>query len=158
MAQKITPCLWFDTQAEEAAKFYTSIFDDSRILETTHYGANAQMPEGTVLAVTFQLEGQRFMALNGGPVFDFTPAISLYVDCQTQQEVDEKWASLCAGGEEGQCGWLTDRYGVSWQIVPTSMLKYLYSEDSQAAQRAWQVMLQMKKIDMAAIEKAYSGE
>lgn len=155
--QKITPFLWFDTQAEEAIAFYTSTFKDSRVLEVTRYGEVGPGPAGQVMVITFQLEGQDFAALNGGPHFQFTPAISLYVDCETQDEVDALWEQLSAGGREEQCGWLTDRYGVSWQIVPRGLPDLLYGKDSARSQRAMQAMLQMTKLDLAALQRAYDG-
>ena len=151
---KIRPCLWFEDQAEEAATFYTSIFDDSAILETSHYGEGAPMPAGTVLTVTFRLAGQQFMALNGGPEFNFTEAISFYVDCETQAEVDGLWAKLSAGGEEGPCGWLKDKYGLSWQITPGILGRMLQDEDTARAQRVMAAMLQMSKIDIARLHQA----
>ncbi len=144
MLQKITPYLWFDTQAKEAAVFYCSLFKDSKILS-----ANPMI-------VTFQLEGQRFMALNGGPRFQFTEAISLFVDCDTQEEVDHFWNKLTAdGGEESMCGWLKDKYGLSWQIVPKALIKYLGNEDKVKAQKVMQAMLSMKKIDIRALDAAF---
>lgn len=157
VTQKITPFLWFDSNAEEAAKFYTSVFKNSRIIETSRYGeATSQAagkPKGSVLTVTFELEGQRFMALNGGPVFN--PAISLFVSCETQEEVDELWDRLTEGGQEVECGWLTDKFGVSWQIVPSIMGEIIHSKDARRAENAMKAMLQMKKLDMAALKKAY---
>lgn len=155
--QKITPFLWFDDQAEEAARFYTSIFQNSKITGMAYYGENSQKPEGTVMTVNFQLEGQDFIALNGGPYFTFTPAISLFVNCQNQAEVDELWARLTEGGEEEQCGWLKDKYGVSWQIIPVELLELLSSSDAERSQRATEAMLQMVKIDIAKIRQAFEG-
>lgn len=155
--QKITPFLWFDDQAEEAARFYTSIFQNSKITGMAYYGENSQKPEGTVMTVNFQLEGQDFIALNGGPYFTFTPAISLFVNCQNQAEVDELWARLTEGGEEEQCGWLKDKYGVSWQIIPVELLELLSSSDTERSQRATEAMLQMVKIDIAKIRQAFEG-
>jgi predicted 3-demethylubiquinone-9 3-methyltransferase (glyoxalase superfamily) len=152
--QKITPCLWFDTQAEEAATFYTSIFENSRILDVGHYGEAGPRPAGMVMTVNFELDGQEFVALNGGPEFTFDEAISFQVSCQTQEEVDEFWSRLSEGGEEGPCGWLKDRYGLSWQIVPTRLMELISDPDPQRAQRAMSAMLGMKKIDIAAVEKA----
>ena len=152
---KITPCLWFDTQAEEAANFYTSVFKNSRILEVTHYGEAGPRPAGMVLTVSFELEGRPFVALNGGPEFTFDEAISFQVDCQTQEEVDEFWSTLTAdGGQEGPCGWLKDKFGVSWQIVPVRLTELLTDPDSGRAQRAMRAMMEMQKIDIAAIEQA----
>lgn len=155
--QKIMPCLWFDDQAEEAANFYASIFKDSQILEVSRYGEGGPMPAGTALTVTFQLEGQQFMALNGGPQFQFTEAISLYVDCEDQAEVDHLWDSLTAGGEESMCGWLKDKFGLSWQIVPGTLGDMMHDEDPARAQRVIAAMLQMRKIDIAGLQRAYDG-
>jgi len=156
--QTITPCLWFDDKAEEAVNFYTSILKHSRIKGITRYGkAGAEVsgrPKGTVMTVTFQLDGQEFLALNGGPHFTFSPAISFIVNCETQQEVDELWEKLSAGGEKQRCGWLKDKYGVSWQIVPTILGELLTDKDAAKAERVMKAMLQMKKIDIAALEKA----
>jgi len=160
----ITPFLWFDEQAEEAAKHYVSIFsslgsDDSQIMEVTRYGeAGAQAagrPEGSVMTVAFRLGGQDFVALNGGPEFQFTEAISLMVDCETQGEVDQLWERLSEGGEQGPCGWLKDRYGLSWQIVPTALGQMLGDEDPKRAGRVMAAMLQMKKIDIETLQQAY---
>jgi predicted 3-demethylubiquinone-9 3-methyltransferase (glyoxalase superfamily) len=153
--QKITPFLWFDTQAEEAAKFYLSIFENSKIETVTRYGAAGPGPKGSVMTVDFELAGQEFVALNGGPQFKFTEAISLVVNCETQQEVDEFWAKLSKGGQEVECGWLKDRYGLSWQIVPTILSKLLSDPDPKKAQRVMEAMLKMKKIDIAALKKAH---
>lgn len=155
---KITPFLWFDNQAEEAASFYTSIFANSRIVSTTRYGEGAPRPKGGVMTVVFELDGQRFIALNGGPLFKFTEAISFSVDCKTQQEVDEYWEKLTAGGEVSQCGWLKDKYGLSWQIVPTVLGELLSDPDPQKAKRAMEAMLKMKKIDIAALKRAYEQQ
>jgi predicted 3-demethylubiquinone-9 3-methyltransferase (glyoxalase superfamily) len=152
--QRITPNLWFDTEAEEAAKFYTSIFEDSRINNVSHYRHAGPRPAGMVMTVDFELEGQSFTALNGGPDFKFTEAISLLVNCKTQEEVDELWAKLGEGGEEGPCGWLKDKYGLSWQIVPTRLGELLADEDTERANRVMQAMLQMKKIVIADLERA----
>lgn len=151
----ITPFLWFDTQAEEAAKFYVSIFKNSKILAITRYGEAGPGPKGSVMTVRFQLEGQEFIALNGGPHFKFTEAISFSVDCKTQPEVDEFWEKLSAGGEEGPCGWLKDKYGLSWQINPTILGEMLNDPDPQKSKRVMQAMLQMKKIDIQALRRAY---
>lgn len=153
--QKTTPCLWFDTQGEEAAKFYTSIFKNSRILDVTRYGDAGPRPAGTVMTVSFELDGQEFVALNGGPDFTFNEAISFQVNCETQEEVDEFWGRLSEGGEKGPCGWLKDRYGVSWQIVPTLLTKLISDPDPQKSQRVMKAMLEMSKIDMAALQNAY---
>jgi predicted 3-demethylubiquinone-9 3-methyltransferase (glyoxalase superfamily) len=155
--QKITPFLWFDGRAEEAANYYTSIFKDSKVVEVVRYGKAGPGPEGTVMIVGFELEGQRFLALNGGPQFAFTEAISLMVHCETQEEVDELWARLADGGEEGQCGWLKDRFGLSWQVVPSALPRLLRDPDPARSQRVMQAMLQMKKIDIARLEQAANG-
>ncbi|MGH3664911.1 MAG: VOC family protein [Egibacteraceae bacterium] len=152
--QKITACLWFDTQAEEAANFYTTIFRDSRILQVARYGEAGPGPEGSVMTVSFELDGQEFVALNGGPEFTFNEAISFQVSCETQDEVDEFWSRLSEGGEEGPCGWLKDRYGVSWQIIPTRLNELLSDPDPEKSQRAMRAMLDMKKIDIATLEQA----
>jgi predicted 3-demethylubiquinone-9 3-methyltransferase (glyoxalase superfamily) len=155
--QKITPNLWFDTEAEEAAEFYTSIFKDSKITSVSYYPDSAPRPAGMVLTVEFLLEGQSFTALNGGPDFKFNEAVSLLVDCADQEEVDELWAKLGEGGEEGPCGWLKDRYGLSWQIIPTRLTELLQDDDAEKANRVMQAMLQMGKIDIGDLEKAYEG-
>jgi predicted 3-demethylubiquinone-9 3-methyltransferase (glyoxalase superfamily) len=149
--QKITTFLWFDDQAEEAAGFYTSLFKDSRVLEVT------PGPAGSAMVVTFELAGQRFIALNGGPEFKFTEAVSLYVDCDSQEEVDELWAKLTEGGEESQCGWLKDKYGLSWQIIPRRLQELIGDPDPERAQRAVQAMLGMGKIDVQGLEDAANG-
>ena len=154
---KITPCLWFDNQAEEAAQYYTTIFKNSRIVEVVRYGEAGPGPVGSVMVVDFLLDGQQFTALNGGPIFTFNEAISLVVHCQTQAEVDELWEKLTAGGKPGQCGWLKDRYGVSWQIVPTALLEMMTDKDPVKAQRATAAMLQMTKPDIAAARRAFEG-
>jgi predicted 3-demethylubiquinone-9 3-methyltransferase (glyoxalase superfamily) len=155
--QKITTYLWFDNQAEEAAQFYTSLFADSRILEVQRYPEGAPGPAGPAMIVTFELAGQRFIALNGGPQFTFNESVSLYVDCESQDEVDELWAKLTDGGEESQCGWLKDRWGLSWQIIPRRLSELLSDPDPARAQRAMQAMLGMQKIDVQALEKAAAG-
>ena len=152
--QKITPCLWFDTQGEQAAKFYTTVFSNSRIVDIARYGAAGPRPEGTVMTVTFELDGQRFVALNGGPEFTFNEAISFQVSCETQKEVDHFWGKLSEGGQEGPCGWLKDRYGVSWQIVPTALVELLSDPDPAKSQAAMKAMLGMHKIDIDAIRRA----
>ena len=160
--QKITPFLWFDDRAEEAATFYTSIFRNSKIVNIARYGdAGAEVsgrPKGTVMTVEFQLEGQEFVALNGGPQFKFTEAISFVVNCQTQEEVDEYWKKLSDGGREVQCGWLKDKYGLSWQIVPTILNEMLNDPDPKKAERVMKAMLQMKKIDIKALKQAYEQQ
>ncbi|MBE0701976.1 MAG: VOC family protein [Afipia sp.] len=153
--QKITPCLWFDNQAEEAANFYVSAFQNSSVTSISRYGDAGPGLEGSVLTVMFNLEGQDFMALNGGPVFQFSPAISMYVDCATQAEVDHLWNRLSAVPEAEQCGWLQDKYGVSWQIVPSILGELMQSGDPMKAQRVTEAMLQMKKLDIAALQAAY---
>lgn len=152
--QKINPFLWFDQNAEEAVNFYVSIFNDARIDGMARYGDAGPGPKGTVMTVDFQLEGQRFVALNGGPEYMFTPAISFVVNCENQQEVDELWEKLTAGGEEVACGWLKDRYGVSWQIVPTILPDLMQDKDPQKAQRVTQALMQMKKIDIKTLQEA----
>jgi predicted 3-demethylubiquinone-9 3-methyltransferase (glyoxalase superfamily) len=152
---KIVPFLWFDGKAEEAMNFYASIFKNSKIGEVTRYGKGGPGPEGTVMSATFQLEGQEFYALNGGPHFSFTPAISFFVNCETQQEVDELWGKLSEGGEIQPCGWLRDKYGLSWQLIPTILGKLLRDKDAAKSQRVMQAMLQMKKIDIAGLKQAY---
>lgn len=156
---KITPWLWFDTEAEDAAKLYTSIFKNSRITDVSRYGSAGPRPEGTVMTVSFELDGQEFVGLNGGPEFTFDEAISFMVECASQAEVDDYWDKLTAdGGEESQCGWLKDKFGVSWQIVPTRLNELLGDPDPDRAQRAMQAMLQMRKIDIAALERAADGK
>jgi predicted 3-demethylubiquinone-9 3-methyltransferase (glyoxalase superfamily) len=153
--QKITPCLWFDTEGEEAAEFYTSVFPNSRIVEVTRYGSAGPRAEGTVMTVSFELDGQQFIALNGGPDFKFNEAISLEVSCGSQEEVDSLWSTLTAdGGEEGPCGWLKDKYGVSWQIVPKVLIELISDPDQEKAQRVMAAMLQMRKIEIDELEKA----
>jgi len=154
MTQKITPFLWFDTQAEEAARFYTSIFKRSKIGKIIRYGEGAPLPKGTVMTVPFELEGQPFTALNGGPHFQFSGAISFVVHCKTQKEVDHYWTRLCEGGKESQCGWLTDRYGVWWQIVPDLLIKLLQDKDAQKAHRVMQAMMGMVKLDIGRLKAA----
>ncbi len=154
---RITPCLWFDTEAEEAAAFYTSVFPNSRIVHVSHYGSAGPRPEGMVMEVEFELDGRSVLALNGGPQFRFTEAISLQADCRDQDEVDRLWETLSEGGEEGPCGWLKDRYGVSWQIVPSRMYELIADPDPERAQRAIAAMLQMGKIEIADLERAAAG-
>lgn len=158
MLQRITPNLWFDTQAEDAVAFYTSIFANSRVVATTHYTAAGPREEGMVMTVEFELEGQSFTAINGGPEFTFDEAVSLLVNCQTQDEIDYYWEHLLAdGGKEGPCGWLTDRYGLSWQVAPTGMAELFADPDPTRAERAMAAMLQMRKLDLAALEAAAAG-
>jgi len=153
--QKITPFLWFDGKAEEAMNFYTSIFPNSKIGSVMRYGDARPGPKGSVMSCTFQLDGQEFMALNGGPHFKFSPAISFFVNCQTQAEVDELWEKLSAGGKTNQCGWLDDKFGVSWQIIPTALGQMLQDKDPAKANRVMKAMLQMTKIDINGLKKAY---
>jgi predicted 3-demethylubiquinone-9 3-methyltransferase (glyoxalase superfamily) len=153
--QKITPFLWFDNQAEEAANLYVSIFENSGVTGVNRYGEAGPGPQGTAMTVSFELEGQEFTALNGGPEYKFTEAISFFVNCESQAEVDELWEKLSEGGEQGPCGWLKDKYGVSWQIVPTVLGEMLSHPDPEKAQRVMQAMLQMKKIDIKGLEEAY---
>jgi predicted 3-demethylubiquinone-9 3-methyltransferase (glyoxalase superfamily) len=157
--QTITPFLWFDDKAEEAVKFYVSIFKNSKIGRITRYGEEGAevsgRPKGTVMTITFQLEGQAFTALNGGPHFKFTEAISFLVNCKTQEEVDELWEKLSEGGEKGQCGWLKDKYGLSWQIVPTVLGEMLQDKDPEKSKRVMHAMLQMHKIDIKRLKQAY---
>jgi predicted 3-demethylubiquinone-9 3-methyltransferase (glyoxalase superfamily) len=155
--QKITPNLWFDTEAEEAANFYTSIFKDSEVVNVMHYGEAGPRPAGMVMTVTFRLQGQEFTGLNGGPEFKFNESISLLVNCESQDEVDEYWERLSEGGEEGPCGWLKDKFGVSWQIVPTVLDVLLQDKDPEKANRVMKAMLQMKKLDIAGLQEAYDG-
>ena len=155
---KITPFLWYDGQAEEAAAFYVSVFKNSRILNVTRYGDAAQGPKGTAMTVVFELDGRRFIGLNGGPLYTFTEAVSFAIDCQSQEEVDHFWTHLTSGGgQEGRCGWLKDRFGLSWQVVPTALGKLLSDPDPARAGRAMQAMLTMTKIDIAGLERAADG-
>ncbi len=157
--QSITPCLWFDGNAEEAVDFYVSIFKNSRIRATARFGpaaaAASGQPPGSVMSIVFQLDGQEFVALNGGPQFTFSPAISLMVHCATQQEIDEFWEKLSAGGTKGRCGWLTDRYGVSWQVVPVALGEMMQSPDPLKRERAMRALLQMDKLDLRGLQDAY---
>ena len=165
--QKITPFLWYDNEAEEAANFYVSVFSEarrgasprgpSRIVNVSHYGEAGPAPAGSVMTVTFELEGQEFTALNGGPEYAFSPAISFVVSCESQEEVDAFWRSLSDGGEEGPCGWLKDRYGMSWQVVPTALGELLSDPDPQRSQRVMKAMLQMQKIDIGELQRAYEA-
>ena len=162
--KRITPCLWFDGQAEAAAKFYTSIFPNSKIKHVSRTGeaiaAASGQPVGSVLTVLFDLNGQEYMGLNGGPMFKFTEAVSLMVMCESQEEVDRYWNALCgpgSGGQESQCGWLKDRYGLSWQIVPTALMEMMYDKNAAKVERAMKAMLTMTKFDIAALWRAYQG-
>jgi predicted 3-demethylubiquinone-9 3-methyltransferase (glyoxalase superfamily) len=155
--QKITPFLWFDGKAEEAMNFYVSIFKNSKVVSTTRYGEAGPWPKGSVMSAVFQLEGQEFFALNGGPQYKFTPAISLFVNCETQQEVDELWEKLSAGGETNRCGWLQDKFGLSWQIIPSVLGKMLQDKDAEKSKRVMLAMLQMDKIDIDGLKQAYHG-
>jgi predicted 3-demethylubiquinone-9 3-methyltransferase (glyoxalase superfamily) len=156
--QKIAPFLWFDDQAEEAMNHYVSIFKNSKVVNVTHYGDAGPGPKGTVMTATFQLEGQDFIALNGGPQFRFTEAISLSVNCETQEEMDELWEKLAAGGEKGRCGWLKDKFGLSWQINPSVLGEMLQDRDAKKARRVMEAMLQMDKIDIRRLQQAYAGQ
>ncbi|HXQ91927.1 MAG TPA: VOC family protein [Nitrososphaerales archaeon] len=156
--QKITPYLWFDDKAEEAANFYVSIFKNSKIGSVTRYGEAGPETEGKVMMATFEIEGQEFIALNGGPLYTFTPAISFYVDCETQEEVDDLWERLSEGGEKGRCGWLKDKYGLSWQIIPSVLGELIQDDDAEKAGRVMEAMLQMDKIDIAALKRAYAQQ
>jgi predicted 3-demethylubiquinone-9 3-methyltransferase (glyoxalase superfamily) len=155
--QKIIPFLWFDGKAEEAMNFYVSIFKDSKVVNVSRYGDAGPGTKGSVMSATFQLNGQQFYALNGGPHFTFTPAISFFVNCETQEEVDELWEKLSAGGEKSQCGWLKDKYGLSWQIIPTILGRLLQDKDPEKSKRVMNAMLQMTKIDIARLQQAYNG-
>jgi predicted 3-demethylubiquinone-9 3-methyltransferase (glyoxalase superfamily) len=154
--QKITPFLWYDSQAEPAANFYVSIFKNSRILNISRYGDAGPGPKGSVMSVTFELDGQRFIALNGGPHFKFTPAISFFVDCRDQQEVDELWNKLSAGGRTDHCGWLQDKFGLSWQIIPSILGEMLGDKDREKSKNVMQAMLKMDKIDVKGLQQAYA--
>lgn len=162
--QKITPFLWFDNQAEEAAKFYTAVFKNSRIGKIAYYGKEGYeihgMPSGTIMTIEFELDGQNFVALNGGPHFKFNEAISFVVNCETQEEMDYYWEKLSEGGDEKahQCGWLKDRYGVSWQIVPTVLGRMLQDKDTEKSERVMKALLQMKKLDIGKLRQAYGGD
>ena len=155
--QKITPFLWFDTQAEEAANLYVSILKNSKMGNIVHYGDAGPGPKGSVMSVTFQIEGQQFYALNGGPVYKFTPAISFFVNCETQEEVDELWEKLSAGGRKDRCGWLQDKFGLSWQIIPTALGKLMSDPDPEKSKRVMKAMLQMEKIDINGLQQAYDN-
>jgi predicted 3-demethylubiquinone-9 3-methyltransferase (glyoxalase superfamily) len=153
-AQKITPCLWFDFNAEEAVAHYLAIFDESRIVSKTHYGAAGPGPAGAVMTILFEIDGQQILALNGGPQFKFTPALSLIANCDDQGEIDRLWEKLASGGAPGQCGWLTDKFGVSWQIVPRALPALLMSKDDKAADSLMRAVLAMKKLDIAQLQQA----
>jgi predicted 3-demethylubiquinone-9 3-methyltransferase (glyoxalase superfamily) len=155
--QKITPCLWFDTRAEEAAQFYTSIFAHSRIVSASRYGEGMPLPAGTVMTVVFELDGQEFIGLNGGPMFKFTEAVSFTVNCRSQQELDDYWAKLSAGGKEVQCGWLKDKFGLSWQIVPAILQEMMSSKDAAKKQRVMEALMKMVKLDIATLQRAFDG-
>ena len=156
--QKITPFLWFDKEAEEAMNFYVSIFKNSKVKGVTHYGEAGPGPAGTVMTASFELDGQEFVALNGGPHFKFTEAVSFVVNCETQAEVDEFWEKLSAGGKTVQCGWLKDKFGLSWQIVPTALPRMLTDKDPEKSKRVFNAMMKMVKIDIAALQRAYDAE
>jgi predicted 3-demethylubiquinone-9 3-methyltransferase (glyoxalase superfamily) len=152
---KITPYLWFDNNAEEAIQFYSSIFKNSKTVNVTRYGEGGPLPKGTLMSATFEVVGQQFMALNGGPHFKFNEAISFFVKCETQEEVDELWEKLSEGGEEGRCGWLKDKYGLSWQIIPSILGKLMQDEDAGKAKKVMEAMFKMDKIDIKALKQAY---
>ncbi len=158
ITQRISPCLWFDDQAEEAANFYVSIFKNSKITAVSRYGEAGPGPKGSVMVVGFELDGQSFTALNGGPMFKFTEAISMIVHCETQAEVDYYWEKLSAGGQPGRCAWLKDKFGVSWQIVPTALIELMADKDAAKSARVMKAMLQMTKIDIAGLQPAYEGK
>ena len=156
--QRITPFLWFDDKAEEAVDFYTSIFKNSKIGNVARYGDDGPGPPGSVMVVTFQLEGQEFIALNGGPMFKFTEAISFVVNCETQEEIDKYWEKLTEGGAEVQCGWIKDKYGLSWQIVPTILFELMQDKDPEKTSRVMKAMLEMVKMDIQGLKRAYDGQ
>ena len=156
--QKITPFLWFDANAEEAVAFYTSVFKDSKVLATARYGEAGPGPKGSVMTMKFVLNGQEFIALNAGPHFQFNEAVSFVVNCETQQEVDDYWTKLTTGGKEVQCGWLKDKFGLSWQVVPRALLAMMLDKDTRKSQAVTKAFLQMKKFDIAALERAFEGE
>jgi len=157
VSQKIAPFLWFDGKAEQAANFYVSVFKNSKVVQLTRYGDAGPGPKGTVMSAIFQLEGQEFYALNGGPQFKFSPAISMFVNCETQQEVDELWEKLSAGGKTNRCGWLDDKFGLTWQIIPTILGRLLQDKDAAKANRVMKAMMQMDKIDIVRLQQAYEG-
>lgn len=154
---KITPFLWFDTQAEEAANFYARVFPNSKIVTVARYGEAGPGPKGSVMTVAFELDGKPFLALNGGPHYKFTEAISFTVDCKSQEEVDSYWSKLSAGGQEAPCGWLKDKFGLSWQVTPTILGEMMSDRDPAKSKRVMEAMLKMKKLDIAALKKAYEG-
>lgn len=154
---RITPCLWFDTHAEEAARFYCSIFKNSKIGKISYYSDGMPMPKGTVLTVTFTLDGQEFMGLNGGPLYKFTEAVSFMVKCKNQKEIDRVWARLTEGGQEVECGWLKDRYGLAWQVIPADLGRWIAGKDSARSGRVLQAIMGMKKLDLATLKKAHSA-
>lgn len=158
MAQNITPFIWFDNQAEEAMNFYVSIFKDSKVLDVSRYGEAGPGEPGSVMVANFQIEGQEFSAINGGPHFKLTPAISFMVSCETQEEVDKLWDALLEGGEAMQCGWVTDRFGVTWQIIPRILSQLLQDPDPEKSGRVMKAMMEMVKLDIAGLQKAYDGE
>jgi predicted 3-demethylubiquinone-9 3-methyltransferase (glyoxalase superfamily) len=158
VTEKITTCLWFDTQAEEAADYYVSVFDDSKILNVARYGDVGPGIAGQAMTVEFEIEGRKFLGLNGGPAFTFTEAVSFVINCSSQEEVDRYWTALTAGGSEGQCGWLKDRFGLSWQVVPSAMGQLLGGPDPEGAQRAMQAMLGMRKLVISELQAAYDGD
>jgi predicted 3-demethylubiquinone-9 3-methyltransferase (glyoxalase superfamily) len=155
--RNIAPCLWFDNQAEEAANFYVSVFKNSRVTAISHYGDGMPLPKGTVLEVSFELNGEDFLVLNGGPIFTFSPAISFVVNCETQEEIDDLWTKLSADPASEQCGWLKDKYGVSWQIVPAILPRLMDSEEPEKRDRVFAALMKMKKLDIAALQRAYAG-
>lgn len=159
--QKIVPCLWFDTQAEDAARFYVSVFKNSKVGRISHYDSAGNdihgRPDGSVMTVEFELDGQRFVGLNGGPHFKFTEAISLQIHCETQEEIDYYWEALTAGGEEGPCGWLKDKFGLSWQVAPTALIEMLLDPDRNKRERVMDAFMKMKKFDIAALQRVYAG-
>jgi predicted 3-demethylubiquinone-9 3-methyltransferase (glyoxalase superfamily) len=157
VSEKITTCLWFNDQAEEAAEFYVSVFDGGKVLDVARYGEGGLGTPGQAITVRFELDGRTFTALNGGPAFDFSEAVSFVIDCASQEEVDRYWAALSAGGSESQCGWLKDKFGVSWQVVPSVLGSLIGGPDASGAQRAMQAMLGMRKLDIAALQRAYDG-
>jgi predicted 3-demethylubiquinone-9 3-methyltransferase (glyoxalase superfamily) len=157
ITQKITPFLWFNDNAAEAAKFYVSIFKDAEILSVAHYGAAGPGPRGSVMTVKFRIDGQEFVALNGGPIFKFTEAISFVVNCETQEEIDAFWEKLSAGGETSRCGWLTDKFGLSWQVVPAVLEEMFDDENPERSDRVMRAMLQMDKLDLALLQRAYDS-